>query len=199
MIRTPLIRPLRRGVEIITGGGHCVARSSLRGSAPALLAFALTPSALAFDVKPKREIPVVGDARFLWATVNVCDTRSSPNTIGIRGSMPGWRDARETMWMRFQVQYLSDVDHRWHEVTEGGDSGFVPVGSGRYKARQAGRSFRIDPNNGKTVVVRGRVSFEWRLRGAVLRRAVERTRRGYESSAGADPPGYTAATCTITS
>ena len=27
----------------------------------------------------------------LWATVNVCDTRARPDTIGIRGSMPGLR------------------------------------------------------------------------------------------------------------
>jgi hypothetical protein len=172
-------------------------KSSLRRIAGvAMLVLVLPPSASAVSLK--REIPVVEEARFLWATVNVCDTERAPNTIGIRGSMPGWRDPREKMWMRFQVQYLSDSDGRWHRVTEGGDSGFVPVGSGRHKARQAGRSFRIDPNNGKPVVVRGRVSFQWRLRGEVMRRAVARTRRGYASSAGADPPGYTAATCTIT-
>lgn len=140
---------------------------------------------------------LLDDSRGLWATVNVCDTATAPNTIGIRGSMPGRRDGRETLWMRFQVQYLSEVDQRWHYVTDGGDSGFVPVGTGRSKPRQAGRSFRIDPSNGRPVTLRGRVSFEWRLKSEVVRRASMRTRRGYESSAGADPPGYTAATCTI--
>lgn len=169
--------------------------SRRRIGAAVLLVFVVTPSALA-GVQ-KRDVPVVEDARFLWATVNVCDTHNSPNTIGIRGSMPGWRDGRETMWMRFVVQYLSDVDDRWHDVIGGGDSGFVPVGSARLRAREGGRSFRINPNNGKPVTLRGRVSFEWRLRGAVVRRARLRTRKGHASSAGADPPGYTAATCTI--
>jgi hypothetical protein len=155
----------------------------------------VTPTALARA--PKRDISSVEDSRLLWATVNVCDTENSPKTIGIRGSMPGLGDARETMWMRFRVEYRSDEDDRWHDVTEGGDSGFVPVGSARNKARQGGRSFRIHPNNGKPVVLRGRVSFEWRLRGDVVRRASMRTRRGHASSAAADPPGYTAATCTI--
>jgi hypothetical protein len=161
----------------------------------AVLVAVVAPSAFA---GAQKRVPVLQDSRYLWATVNVCDTERSPNTIGIRGSMPARRDERETMWMRFQVQYLSDVDDSWHYVTDGGDSGFVSVGSARYKARQSGRSFRIDPNNGRSVVVRGRVSFEWRLRGEVVRRARKRTRKGHRSSAGADPPGYTAATCTIT-
>lgn len=169
--------------------------SRRRIGAAVVLVFVVTPSALAGA--QKRILPVLEDSRYLWATVNVCDTANSPNTIGIRGSMPGSRDVRETMWMRFQVQYRSDVDERWHYVTQGGDSGFVPVGSARSKARQGGRSFRIDPNAGKPVVLRGRVSFEWRLRRDVVRRTSLRTRKGYESSAGADPPGYSAASCTI--
>ena len=163
-------------------------------AAAVLSVLVAAPTALA--AARGRAASIVQESRLLWATVNVCDTDNSPNTIGIRGSMPGTDDTRATMWMRFRVQYLSE-DHRWHDVTMGGDSGFVAVGSARSRARQAGRSFRIDPNNGKPVVLRGRVSFEWRLRGVVIRRASMRTRRGYESSAGADPPGYTASTCKI--
>ncbi|MEA2182998.1 MAG: hypothetical protein QOF69_2183 [Solirubrobacteraceae bacterium] len=187
---------LRRGDEIITGRGPSAQMSSRRWIGAAVLSLlVLTPTALAGA--QKRDVSIVEGSRLLWATVNVCDTENSPKTIGIRGSMPGLDDARETMWMRFRVEYLSEEDHRWHDVTEGGDSGFVPVGSARNKARQGGRSFRINPKNGKPVVLRGRVSFEWRLRGDVVRRASARTRKGYESSAAADPPGYTAATCTI--
>ena len=138
------------------------------------------------------------DDRNLWATVNVCDTERSPDTIGIRGSMPTNGDTRETQWMRFQVQFQSADDNRWHNVPEGGDSGFISVGQARDRARQAGRSFRISPRKGETVLLRGRISFEWRLRGAVTRRAWRLTRGGHRSSAGADPPDYTAATCTIT-
>lgn len=190
------MQPLRRGIEVITDPSHAAARLSRRRIAvAAVLVASVTPSALA---GAQKRVPVLHDSRFLWATVNVCDTRRSPNTIGIRGSMPGLRDERATMWMRFQVQYLSEVDDSWHHVTDGGDSGFVAVGTARYKARQSGRSFRIDPNNGRSVVLRGRVSFQWRLRGEVVRRARKRTHKGHESSAGADPSGYTAATCTVT-
>jgi hypothetical protein len=177
------MRVLRRSVEIITA----------RGAAGALaLAAAAGPAAAA--AAPR----TVDDSRLLWATVNVCDTGRWPDTVGIRGSMPGSRDGRETMWMRFQVQFLSAGDGRWHNVPEAGDSGFVQVGPARYKARQAGRSFRISPKKGEQVLLRGKVSFEWRLNGEVVRRAGTRTRKGHRSSAGSDPPGYTASTCTIT-
>ena len=176
------MRVLRRRVRIIT---------ARRAAGALVLATAAGPIAAAGAQ------PTVEDSRHLWATVNICDTERWPDWIGIRGSMPGARDGRETMWMRFQVQFLSADDDRWHTVPEGGDSGFVSVGPARYKARQSGRSFRISPK-GDQILLRGKVSFEWRLKGEVVRRASTRTRKGHRSSAGSDPPGYTASTCAIT-
>lgn len=155
-------------------------------------------AAAAAPLPAAAEQRAAGASRHLWATVNVCDTERWPDTIGIRGSMPGSKDGRETLWMRFQVQFLAAEDGRWHDVPEGGDSGFVYVGPAGVKARQAGRSFRISPKKGQQVLLRGKVSFEWRVKRAVVRRASARTRRGHRSSAGSDPPGYTASTCTIT-
>jgi hypothetical protein len=102
------------------------------------------------------------------------------------------------MWIRFQVQFLAADDRKWHDVPEGGDSGFIYAGPARARVRQAGRSFRISPKKGEQVLLRGKVSFEWRLNGQAVRRASARTRKGHRSSAGSDPPGYTASTCTIT-
>lgn len=176
------MRLLRCRAEFITA----------RRAAGAFLALAaVAPVALAAPA-------TVEDSRHLWATVNVCDTERWPDTIGIRGSMPGTSDPAETMWMRFQVQFLSPDDNKWHNVPEGGDSGFVPVGSARSKARQAGRSFRISPRKGEQVLLRGKVSFEWRLKNVVTLTATERTLKGHRSSAGSDPPGYTAGSCMIT-
>jgi hypothetical protein len=181
MVRAALIRRRRRRVGIVT---------PRRAAAALVLALAAAPLAAAEAQRAR------GSARHLWATVNVCDTERWPDTIGIRGSMPGSEDGREAMWMRFQVQFLDDG--KWLDVPAGGDSGFVYVGPARIKAGQAGRSFRISPKKGEGVLLRGRVSFEWRLKGEVVRRATVRTRKGHRSSAGSDPPGYTASTCTIT-
>lgn len=152
----------------------------------------------------KRKIVTVDDSRHLWATVNVCDPAEpppdiGPDTIGIRASMPGSRDGREIMYMRFRVQFFKELDQKWHNVVKGGDSGWQRVGLARYKARQSGRYFRFSPPVGSpTVQLRGKVNFEWRLKGEVTRKAVKLTSKGHKSSAGSFPAGYSEATCTIT-
>jgi len=138
------------------------------------------------------------DSRDPWATVNVCDTSNSPNTIGIRASMPSLRSSSEEQrYMRFVVQYFSREDSRWYRVAEGGDSGYIQA-KGR-KARQLGRSFRIQPTPGQPVLLRGKVFFQWRVKGeGVVRSSSVVTRKGHRSTAGDDPPGYSAGTCTVT-
>ena len=134
----------------------------------------------------------------LWATINVCDTLRHPDTIGIRASMPGSSfGARERMFMRFQVQYFRGSDQRWHDITKGGDSGYVPVGPATYDARQAGRLFVFAPPAGGSFQLRGRVSFQWRRGGVVKRHASRLTTAGHSSTAGSDPRGFSSDTCVI--
>jgi hypothetical protein len=135
----------------------------------------------------------------LWATVNVCDTVGHPDSIGIRGSMPGSGDRAEVMFMRFQVQFFDADDAHWHSLA-GADSGFVAVGSARYKTRQSGNTFTITPPpaGAPAHLLRGVVTFEWRQDGVVVRRARKSTTAAHPNTAGADPAGFTAATCSIT-
>ena len=135
----------------------------------------------------------------LWATVNVCDTVGHPDSIGIRGSMPGGGDKAETMFMRFQVQVFDADEELWHNLP-GADSGFVSVGSARYKTRQSGNTFTITPprEGAAPYLLRGAVTFEWREDGEVVRRARKSTTATHPNTAGSDPPGFSSATCTIT-
>lgn len=133
----------------------------------------------------------------LWSTVNVCDTTAHPDTIGVRGSMPGSGDPDEHMFMRFQVQYLSSKDSQWHNIGPTGDTGFIPVGAGKYRARQAGRYFTIRPPSTGAFLLRGVVTYEWRTGGDVTRRARKRTTAGHGNTSGADPKGFSAATCQV--
>jgi hypothetical protein len=178
---------LRRSAGSITGGAIFVA-VTLRRTLPWVLALSL---ALPGAAAAKSSSP--------WATVNVCDSADSPDTIGIRGSMTGSGSAGEELFMRFQVQFQR-ADGSWHSIGANGDSGFVDVGGGRARvARQAGRSFRVSPPAaGSVYTLRGLVTFEWRAKnGGVSRRARRRTTGGHRSTAGADPAGFTAAVCTI--
>jgi hypothetical protein len=134
----------------------------------------------------------------LWATVNICDTADNPNILGVRASMPG-NATEQTMWMRFRVSYFDRATERWRNV-EGGRSPWVKVGDARYRTRQGGRKFRIDPPAPVTsYVVRGLVDFQWRRpNGKVRRRARQKTLSGHRTGRHGDPRGYTAGVCEIT-
>jgi hypothetical protein len=135
----------------------------------------------------------------VWATINICDTVGHPDSIGIRGSMPGSGDRDEDMFMRFQVQYYTASDGTWHNLGEGADSGFVEVGSAKYRTRQSGRTITITPPRpgSDPYLLRGVVTFEWREDGEVVRRARKRTTANHPGTKGSDPVGFSAATCTI--
>jgi hypothetical protein len=137
-------------------------------------------------------------SKLLWTTINVCDTAGHPDGIGIRGSMPGSGDRRERMFMRFQVQYFDVGLQQWHNTGADGDSGFLAVGSARFRVRESGRTFTITPPASGSYLLRGVVTFEWRQGGLVVRHARKRTGAGHPGTIGSDPAGFTAATCEIT-
>src|SRR5688572_3263866 len=126
-----------------------------------------------------------------WATVNVCDTLTRPNQMGIRGSMPGL--ARRTrMLMRFRVQYRT-LDGKWRTIKSGADSGWRGVAEGRRGEHDAGWTFEFKPPAvGGAHILRGLVSFQWRRAGRVVMRDRRLTEAGHPGTAGADPPTFSA-------
>ena len=131
-----------------------------------------------------------------WATVNVCDTGDNPDTIGVRGSMPGSR-ASERLFMRLRVQYLDAATNRWRYVGAKADSGFIGVGSGKARRRQGGRNFTVRPPERGDYTLRGIVDFQWRRGTRVVKRAQRQTRRGHPGTPGADPARFSAETCRV--
>jgi hypothetical protein len=128
----------------------------------------------------------------LWATINVCDTPRHPGEVGVRAAMPG-RPRGAGRRMRFRLQWL-DGD-RWRYV-EGADSGWRRLSVARGRVVEHGWSFAFAPP-ARPITFRGVVRFRWISRGKVVRRALELTETGHRSTAGADPAGYSAATCSI--
>jgi hypothetical protein len=171
--------------------------SPLRASFGAIVVLLI---AFAPAVAVARSGPPIYQNKRLWATVNLCDTVGHPDSIGIRGSMPGSGDRAEDMFMRFQVQYYTAPDRLWHNLGEGGDSDFVEVGSAKYRTRQSGRTFTITPPRPGSApyLLRGVVTFEWRKAGEVTRRARKRTTGDHPDTKGSDPAGFSAPTCSIT-
>ena len=141
-------------------------------------------------------VPATADARDpdQWATVNVCDTAKQPDSIGIRASMPAVAKGAR-LSMRFRVQYRDAANDTWNDI-EDADSGWRVVGVAKGTPVESGWSFNFaHPQN--PVTLRGVVKFRWR-KGDTLPRAAEvATEAGHRSSAGADPAGYSAATCAL--
>lgn len=168
--------------------------SLLPGALGALEADA-APGTLTQALRAQAHSPL--KSRRLWATVDACDPKGHPNTIGIRGSMPGDGHPTSTMYMRFRVQYLDGTTNKWIDVGKGGDSGFVKLGSAQL-TREGGRSFQFMPVVGQPAfTMRGTVSFQWRQGATVVYGANRVTAAGHISGAGAEPPGFSAASCKL--
>src|ERR1039458_1395643 len=109
----------------------------------------------------------------LWATIDVCSPTDQPDTVGIRGSMPGNGQSGEAMYMRFRLQYLDSTTKRFIDLANVVAPRFVTVGPAR-SAREAGRSFQLVPvAGGPAVRLRGVVTFQWR-RGRTVVESISR-------------------------
>jgi len=159
---------------------------------PALAAAGTSPTTSNATFAPR----ALRVSRELWATIDVCKPADQPNTVGIRGSMPGDRQAHDTMYMSFRLQYMSTTTSRWVDLSKTAPA-FVAVGAAK-TARQGGSSFELKPVTGQPAfTMRGVVDFQWR-RGATVVASLSRpTTAGHQSLAGADPAGFSAATCQI--
>lgn len=162
---------------------------------PRLLSAALAAALLAaVAVPPASPAPRPRD---LWATINVCDSERFPNQLGVRARMPG-NGTRQTMYMRFRVHWFSEQERIWHNVGGTGISRWMRLGSARVRQREAGYTFAFDqPAAGSRFILRGVVEYQWRRGRKVIRRARANTKGGFESTRGADPPGYSAGVCEI--
>jgi hypothetical protein len=133
----------------------------------------------------------------LWATVNVCDTKKSPDDMGVRARMPGDGTHRR-MYMRFTAQYRA-APGKWKVVRGLGRSPWYYAGSALFRTQELGYTFSFDkPKPGSSYVMRGLVQFQWRAptSGNVVKRAQRLTSSGHPTKP-ADPPKFSAATCKI--
>jgi hypothetical protein len=117
------------------------------------------------------------DRHPFWATVNVCDTKNSPNALGIRMSVPG-NGTHQRIFSRYTAQWWSEADQQWLTVEGSGATPWLPVGTADMSSRQAGWTFTfVQPPEGTTYVMRGVVEVEWRGSFAAAQRAARRAAR----------------------
>jgi hypothetical protein len=135
--------------------------------------------------------------KYLWATINYCDTEAHPNTVGIRASIPGDGD-RTRMYLRFTAQYYDRAAQAWSTVKGNGVSPWQYVGSGLKRWKQGGWQFGgFAPAAGQTFTLRGVVDFKWTKRGRIIRTAHLNTKGGHPNTPGADPKTFSASLCQV--
>jgi hypothetical protein len=134
-----------------------------------------------------------------WATVNVCDTKAHPDAFGVRGYMRGLGKVRTHMYLRIQGEYQTGSGE-WRSLGASGDSGWLDAGRSFARPRQTGRTFTITPpaKGRPAYVLHAIVTFEWRRGAKVLRHVQVVTTGGHRGVSGADPTGFSAASCAIT-
>jgi hypothetical protein len=162
-----------------------------------------------------------GDDRPFWATVNICDTKKSPNALGVRTSVPG-NGSDERIHARYTAQWWSAAAQEWKTVAGSGVTDWIPLGDADMTSRQAGWTFRfVQPEAGTTYVMRGVVELQWRdqvqaarksrrarkqrrtrrarraQRTVVIRERTLLTKTGMKGVQGGDPPGLSKAMCLI--
>ena len=136
-------------------------------------------------------------SRELWATIDICDPHDQPDYVGVRGSMPGDKHAHDRMYMSFRLQYLEPTGGKWVDLARGVTPRYAYVGPGG-TVRQGGSSFQLVPKPGQPAyTLRGVVDYQWRRAGKLLQSISRTTSAGHKSVSGADPAGYSTATCVI--
>ncbi len=159
-----------------------------------------TPSAATGTPSSPDPLLTPAERRELWATVDVCNAPDDPpHTIGIRGSAPGVVGAgpHEELYIGFRLQHLDAAGDRWVNLSDGANSGFMLVGPAK-DARQYGWLFVLKPAAGAhPITLRGVVTFQWRSGTTISQTLTRATTAGHKSLAGADPAGFSAATCPL--
>jgi hypothetical protein len=161
------------------------------------LSTSLAGAATGTRTSSKLDTQALFKSRLLWSTIDVCNATDQPDTLGVRGSMPGDGEAHDTMYMRFRLQYLDTSTKAWVDLANGVSPHYASVGTGA-SPRQGGRSFQLSPVAGQpAVTMRGVVTFQWRHGDTVLAQISRPTTPERKALAGSDPAGFSAARCVI--
>jgi hypothetical protein len=128
-------------------------------------------------------------SRQLWATINICNTTSHQDQMGVRAQMPAL-GFPASLSMTIQVEYLAGKHFR----PDPGVKSVIRLGVLGTKVHQAGHTFQFVAHAG---LLTGEVTFQWRRAGKLLGHIARPTTAGHRNADFGDPPGHSVATCRI--
>ena len=135
----------------------------------------------------------------LWATVNCCGTcpvnPPSNDVIAIRGQMPGLGKLASTMSMTLSVSFWSTMDNLFEPANV---QSTISLGKLTGGLHQGGVNFPFSPPpTGTTYLLRGTVTFSWKIGRRVVGSVTRNTGHGYAGVGFSVPPGTSEGTCTL--
>jgi hypothetical protein len=130
-------------------------------------------------------------SRALWATVNICNTTSHPNLIGIRGQMPAL-GFPSVLTMQVQLKYWSYADNRFEAVPHTKQT--ISLGRQRRGVFQSGISYQLSTSSGMFAAT---VRFAWRLGRRTLGHVTRWTSPHHPAAEDGDPRHFSEWKCVI--
>jgi hypothetical protein len=126
----------------------------------------------------------------LWATINICNTRKYPDTIGIRAQMPALGFVT-TMQMVVTLGYYTTATDSFKPLRS--SSTTLRLGEARSGYHQDGVTFTVKP----PAKLDATVKFVWSSGSTVLGTITRTTVKGRTGVQQGDPPGYSSDICAI--
>jgi hypothetical protein len=126
----------------------------------------------------------------LWATINICNTKAHPDTVGIRGQIPALGFAA-AMTMQVRLQYYTTATGTFKPLAHSETP--LSAGTAASGLRQEGVSFKVSP----PAILNATVMFSWKIGNRLLGSTTRTTRANIKRVQQGDPAGFSAASCRI--
>lgn len=126
---------------------------------------------------------------YLWTTINICNTKRYPLTVGVRGQMPALGFSAS---LYMDVQALYWTDGRFVQVPK--VAKLIDLGRQTSGLHQSGVSFSFAPGASR---LSGSITFTWKRGTRILAQATRPATRGHPSADYGDPQHYSSEQCVI--
>jgi hypothetical protein len=171
-------------------------RAALVTTVLAAAALATSPPAPAVAVSAAKLAAAVRQAErspSLWATINICDSHTYPDTVGVRGQMPTL-GVPASLSMVVQVDYWATGKRRFVPIQSKTATMALSLGRASSGLQQDGAVF---PFKAQRALFSATVTFTWSRGGKVIGQTERRTTAGHHDADFGSPPRYSAAQCRI--
>lgn len=168
--------------------------------AAAIAVAAAGPAAAAAAAKPPtrrqiaRAVASAEKSPALWATINICNSRTHRNQVGVRGQMPSLGFSTE-MSMTITLNAWSSTQQKFIAIHSPNAVDTIKLGSHINGLEQAGTIYPFQ--KGETGLWNATIVFTWKRHGKVVGTTHRRTTAGHHTADFGSPPRYSAKQCRI--